>query len=216
LNLKTDKLMVAMADERCAKLEVLLGRLQAGKDVQNRDLRRWLSAEEFTDYVQAWDKQLELRAELKDKPTAVTEYEAGLRKATLAYNKGEGARTRGKSKEASKHFAHAEALFERLHVYLDEIIAADAGLLVWFDRDLDSSAFGFEPGTVPVVVTSRSLDNNGGGLVSHKRTKRDIKLDAVECAIRDLELKAAGADERDDAITVQLESFLKLRDDDVI
>ena len=202
--------------KRHLKLTALLERLESGKDVQNRDLRRWLSAEEFTDYVQAWDKQLELRAELKDKPTALTEYEARLRKAMLAYNKGEGARTRGKSKAAPKHFAHAEALFERLHVYLDEIIAADAGLLVWFDRDIDSSTFGLTPGTVPYVVTSRSLDNNGGGLLSHKRMKRDIKLDAVEQAIRDLERATDGTDEVDEALKVQLGGFLKLRDDDVI
>ena len=199
---------------RLTKLKALLEKLESGGDVQDRDLRSWLSAEEFAEYLQAWDEQQELRVELKNKPNAVREYEARLQKATLAYNKGEGASTRGKHKAAQKHFAQADALFERLHVYLDEISAADAGLRVWFDRDLDSSTYGLTPGTVPYVVTSRSLDNSGGGLLSHKRTKRDIKLDAVERAIRDLERDNADADEVDDAQKVQLGDFLKLRDDD--
>ena len=208
--------MAHKAATRLAKLREIEAQLERGNDVQNRQLKAWLTEDEFVVYVQAWDEQLELRAELKDKPTAVREYEARLHKATLAYNKGEGASARGKSEAAQKHFAHADTLFERLHVYLDGIIAADAGLRVWFDRDTDSSTFGLTPGTVPIVVTSRSLDNNGGGLLSHKRTKRDIKLDAVERAIRDLEREAAGADERDDATKVQLGGFLKLRDDDAL
>ena len=143
------------------------------------------------------------------------EYEARLRKATLAYNKGEGASTRGKSKAAQKHFAQADTLFERLHVYLDEIIAADAGLRDWFDRDLDSSTFGLTPGTVPMVITSRSLENDGGGLLSNKRSKRDIKLDAVKWA-----LLAANEDDADDTAEQQaegaskLQAFLKQMEDD--
>lgn len=208
--------MLDEAEVRRAKLQQLAAKLESGSDVQTRDLRRWLNAEEFAEYLQAWDEQQELRAVLKDKPAAVREYEARLHKATLAYNKGDGASTRGNSKAAEKHFAQADTLFERLHVYLDEISAADAGLRVWFDRDLDSSTYGLTPGTVPFVVTSRSLDNNGGGLLSHKRTKRDIKLDAVERAIRDLEREDADTDELDDAQKVQLGGFLKLRDDDII
>jgi hypothetical protein len=197
------------------KLKALLERLESGKDVQNRDLRSWLSAEEFADYVQAWDEQLELRAELKDKPDEVREYEARLRKAMFVYNKGEGASTRGKSKAAQKHFAQADTLFERLHVYLDEIIAADAGLRLWFDRDTNSSTLGLTPGTVPMVITSRSLESDGGGLLSNKRTKRDIKLDAVEWA-----LLAAGKVDADDTVEQQaeadskLQAFLKQMEDD--
>ena len=133
------------------KLKTLFERLESGKDVQNRDLRRWLSVEEYADYEYDCKTQVELRNELKNKPNAVTEYEVRLRKATFAYNKGEGASLRSNSKAAQKHFAQADTLFERLHVYLDEIIAADAGLRDWFDRDLDSSTFGLTPGTEVVA-----------------------------------------------------------------
>jgi hypothetical protein len=189
-----------------AKLREIAAQLERGDDVQNRQLQALLTEDEFADYLQAWDEQLELRAELKDKPTAVREYEARLRKATFVYNKGEGASTRGKSKAAQKDFVQAETLFERLHVYLDEIISADAGLRVWFDRDTDSSTLGLTPGTVPMVITSRSLENDGGGLLSNKRSKRDIKLDAVEWA-----LLAANEDDADDTDEQQAEAASKLK-----
>ena len=197
------------------KLRALREKLESGSDVQNRDLRRWLSAEEYADYEYDCKTQVELRNELKNKPAAVREYEARLRKATFSYNKGEGDSARGKSKAAQKHFAQADTLFERLHVYLDEIIAADAGLRDWFDRDLDSSTFGLTPGTVPFVITSRSLENDGGGLLSNKRSKRDIKLDAVKWA-----LLAANEDDADDTAEQQgegaskLQTFLKQMEDD--
>ncbi|SFK80563.1 hypothetical protein [Celeribacter marinus] len=207
--------MAHKPEVRLKKLRKIAAKLAGGAIVQNRQLRAWLTEEDFASYVQAWSDQKELRAELKDKPDEVREYEARLRKATFVYNKGEGASTRGKSKVAQKHFAQADTLFERLHVYLDEIIAADAGLRLWFDRDTDSSTLGLTPGTVPMVITSRSLESDGGGLLSNKRSKRDLKLDVVEWAIRGLEREAAGTDrENTSEAKSRLEEFLKQMEDD--
>lgn len=108
----------------------------------------------------------------------------------------------------------ADGHFERLNVYLQEILAADVGLCVWFDRNEDVSTYGLTPGTVPIVVTSRSLFNNGGGLLNRKRKKRDVKLDTVEQAISDLELELAGTVELDDVRKAQLHSLLTQLDDD--
>lgn len=150
---------------RTAKLELLLERLRRGENVQNRDLRTWLGEVGYADYEAECQQQRELRNDVKDKPSAVREYERRLKLALLAYNKAEGASSRGRHIAAKRYFAQAETLFERLLEYLQEIIEADRSLCVWFDRDTswtaDSEA-NIDPVSIPRVVTSRSLDNRGG------------------------------------------------------
>jgi len=207
--------MAHKAKIRLHKLQQIAEQLKRGEIVQNRTLQAWLGEAAFADYEKAWSEQQELRAELKKKPDAVRKYEARLRNATLTYNKGEVASLRGKGELARKLMNKADGHFERLNVYLQEILAADVGLGVWFDRNEDVSTYGLTPGTVPIVVTSRSLFNNGGGLLNRKRKKCDVKLDTVEQAISDLERGQAGEDELDDVQKVQLDGFLKQQDDDV-
>jgi hypothetical protein len=64
-----------------------------------------------------------------------------------------------------------------------------------------------------MVITSRSLENDGGGLLSNKRSKRDIKLDAVEWAIRGLEREDDTAEQQAEAAS-KLRAFLKQMEDD--
>jgi len=206
--------MAHEAKIRLHKLQQIAEQLKRGEIVQNRTLQAWLGEAAYAAYEEAWSEQQELRAELKEKPDAVREYEARLRAATLIYNKGEVASLRGKGELARKLMNQADGHFERLNVYLQEILAADAGLCVWFDRNEDVSTYGLTPGTVPIVVTSRSLHNNSGGLLTQKRTKRDVKLDAVKHVICDLELELAGTVELDDVQKAQLDGFLKQQDDD--
>lgn len=165
------------------KLEEFLLRLRSGQTVHNRELRTWLGKEGFAEYEAECAAQMEFRAQLKDKPAAVKEYERRLRLAFLAYNKGEGASTRGRHAVARKHFYKAEALFERALEHLQEVVAADPNLCVWFDRDTTWTAdgdVGVDPISIPRVVTSRSLDNIGGGLMSQLQTKREVKVAAIE------------------------------------
>ena len=90
----------------------------------------------------------------------------------------------------------------------------DSGLYVWFDRTTDNINFGLTPGTVPMVVTSRSLYNDGGSFLFQKCTKRDIKIDAVEHAISILKIEISGTVELDDVRKAQLYSLLTKFDDD--
>ena len=208
--------MAHNAKIRLHKLQQIAEQLKRGEFVQNRTLQAWLGEAAYAGYEEAWSEQQELRVELTKKPDAVREYEARLRNATLTYNKGDTASLRGKHAAAKKYFNQADGHFERLNVYLQEILAADVGLCVWFDRNEDVSTYGLTPGTVPIVVTSRSLFNNGGGLLGRKFKKRDVKLDTVEQAIRNLELELAGTVELDDVQKVQLGGFLKQQDDDYL
>lgn len=202
---------------RKAKLELLLERLRRGENVQNRDLRTWLGEDGYTDYEAECRQQCELRNEVKAKPSAVQEYERRLKRALLAYNKGEGASSKGRKKAASTHYRAAETQFEILLEYLQEIIAADQSLREWFDRDTDwtaSSELGLDPVSVPRVVTSRSLDNRGGGITRQLRNKRDLKIKAVEQALAVVDGETGQeAVELSDKQQRLLESFLQLRDD---
>ena len=57
-----------------AKLEAIAEKLKRGKNVQNRHLQTWLSAEEYEQLDYEWQEQLELRSELKDEPSELKRY----------------------------------------------------------------------------------------------------------------------------------------------
>lgn len=173
-------------ERRKRKLAELLDRLKRKTNVQNRDLRIWLGAEAFAQFESDCEAQRELREELREKPAAVEGYEQRLKRATLAYNKGEGASARGRHKAAQMHFRQADRLFERALEFLQEQVAADASLHGWFDRSVNWTADGdiaLSPTAMPRVVTSRSLDNRGGGLASILQSKRELKIAAIERAL---------------------------------
>lgn len=209
-----------VGDRRKAKLEALLVQLRNGNAVHNRELRTWLGEAEYANYVYECEVQKELRDELKNKPSEVTDYEQRLRLALLAYNKGEGASGKGRKAAATRYYREAETLFERALERLEEIILADPGLCDWFDRDLNFAAdgeFNLDPVNVPRVVTSRSLDNRGGGIISRLQSKRDLKVAAIERALLvaddDVEKDGAGLTA---AQKEQFAALLRLRNDDEI
>lgn len=187
--------MVRTVEKRLAKLKGLLGRLQAGQNVQNRDLRTWLSAEAYEQFEAEWAEQKELRVELSDKPEVVREYEELLRTATFWHNRAVAAEARGQAAHG-KLDDRATDFYERALERLEESVRTDPSLHVWFDRDLDFSA-GSElqanAGSMPIVVTSRSADNRGGGLATVKQTKQQVKLAAVEREIWNLQADSDGA-----------------------
>lgn len=206
-----------MSEKRKAKLEAMLERLKRGENVQNRDLRTWLGDDAYAAFEDQCKQQEEFQKEIADKPEAVREYERRLRKALFAYNKGEGASARRQHKKAKTNHNNADTLFERALEHLQEIMEIDPSLRVWFDRDTSwtaDSEIGIDPQSVPRVVTSRSMENSGGGLLRQKRSKRELKIDAVECEIAaygavSVQVDAAQLEQQ----TAQLERFLKLRDD---
>jgi len=55
--------------KRLAKLEGIAEKLQRGENVQNRQLKTWLSEDEYAQLDAEWQEQIELRNELKDKPS---------------------------------------------------------------------------------------------------------------------------------------------------
>ena len=55
--------------KRLKKLEAIANKLKRGENVQNRQLQTWLSEDEYVEIEAEWQEQLELRNELKNKPS---------------------------------------------------------------------------------------------------------------------------------------------------
>ena len=145
--------------KRLNKLEGIADKLKSGENVQNRQLQTWLSDDEYAQLELEWQEQLELRSELKDKPSDLKRYEEKLREATFNYNRAEGYSSKGKHNTAKKFYTKSESLCEDALEILQEILHNDSSLCVWFDRDIS-----FEVGgdlsadivSLPRLVTSRS------------------------------------------------------------
>ena len=196
--------------KRLGKLEVIADKLKRGENVQNRQLQTWLSEEEYAQLEYEWKEQLELRSELKDKPSDLKRYEDKLREATFNYNRAEGYSSKGKHTTAKKFYNKSEGLCEDALEILQEILHYDSTLRVWFDRDIS-----FEVGgdlsadivSLPRLVTSRSHEKLSDD--SRLTSKQNVKLAVVERAIYNIGRVTVPAS-KDDAS--KLDKFLKADD----
>lgn len=176
-------------EKRINKLKQVLERLSRGEIVQNRQLKTVLGTEGYARYFDDYCEQEQLREMLKDKPDEIIEYEQRLKAATFAYSKADNKSIKGQHKSASKMFNYTDGLFERLAEYLTEKIVGHHDLETWFDRPLATGAedsFGLSPDSFPKIITSRSLNNKGGGYLINKRTIREVKIDAVQSILEGL------------------------------
>ena len=197
-------------EKRLAKLEAIAEKLQCGENVQNRQLQTWLSEDEYAQLELEWQEQLELREELKDKPSDLKRYEEKLREATFNYNRAEGYSSKGKHLTAKKFYNKSESLCEDALEILQEILQHDASLRVWFDRDIS-----FEVGgdlsadivSLPRLVTSHSHEKLSDD--SRVTSKRSVKLAVVERAMHNIGRDAAQASKDD---VFNLDKFLNIDD----
>ena len=197
--------------KRLAKLGMICAELRRGKNVQNRQLQRWLTADEYEQFEQEWLGQKERRAELEAKPEALCKYEQQLKRAIFFDNRAEGYSTRGKAVLAKRFRNRADVLFERALEHLGEVLAADPALNMWLDRTLcveaGAHSTGIDSESVPRVVTSRSHNKSGGDV--RQMSKLEVKLMVVESAINSI-LAAVKDDEMKAVSRKQtLDEFLK-------
>ena len=197
--------------KRLEKLEGMCHQLKRGKNVQNRQLKHWLTENEYKEFEESWKQQKEIRAEYAEKPSEVVEYEEKLSKAIFTYNRAEGYRRKGKSKSAREMGQKADVQFERLLEYFEEIMA-DLSLQIWFDRGVDLTPNGdttLSPQGVPRVVTSRSLDLQHGGLSSFISSKKEVKIESLEHAIDKLKYESESSEPSSNNDTKRLREFLE-------
>ena len=93
--------LTAEEAKRLARLEVIADKLRLGENVQNRQLQTWLSEDEYAQIEAEWQEQLEMRSELKDKPSELKRYEEKLKQAIFNYNRAEGYSSKGKQADLS-------------------------------------------------------------------------------------------------------------------
>jgi tetratricopeptide (TPR) repeat protein len=202
--------MTAEEAKRLSKLETIADRLRRGENVQNRQLQTWLNEDEYAQIEAEWNEQLELRSELKDKPSDLKRYEEKLRVATFNYNRAEGYSSKGKHSTAQKFYNKSESLCEDALEILQEILHYDSNLRVWFDRDIS-----FEVGgdlsadivSLPRLVTSRSHEKLSDD--SRLTSKQSVKLAVVERAMHNIGRDTAPASKDD---VSKLDKFLNTDD----
>ena len=203
-------MLTADKTKRLIKLEAIANKLRRGENVQNRQLQAWLSAEEYEQFEYEWQEQLELREELKDKPSEVKLYEEKLKQATFNYNRAEGYSSKDKHSTAKKFYNKSESLCEDAIEILREILHYDSSLRVWFDRDISFAVGGdlsADIVSLPRLVTSRSHEklSNNGRLTS----KQSVKLTVVERAMHSIGRDATPVPKDD---VSKLDEFLNTND----
>ena len=186
--------LTAQETKRLKKLAAIAKKLKHGENVQNRQLQTWLSEEEYEQLEYEWQEQLELREELKDKPSDLKRYEEKLKQATFNYNRAEGYSSKGKNTTAKKFYDKSESLCEDALEILQEILHYNSSLRIWFDRDIS-----FDVGSdlsagilsLPRLVTSQSHERLSDD--SRLTSKQSVKLAVVERAIHSIGRDAAPA-----------------------
>jgi hypothetical protein len=178
--------------------------------VQNRQLQTWLSADAYKQIAIEWDTQKHFREELKGKPSDLKRYEDKLIEATMIRNRSDAYHRKGKKSAAYKLDSKCESLCEDALEILQEIVAADASLQIWFDRNLDfahGSLIDASLGNLPRLVTSRSIEKlcNDSRIVK----KIDVKISVVERAIYSIRRDKAVPSKGD---SLMLEKFLNTYD----
>ena len=172
--------LTAEEQRRLSKLEAIVAKLRHGENVQNRQLQTWLSEGEYDQIEVEWQEQLELREELKDKPSDLKRYEEKLKKATFIYNRAEGYSSKGKHSTAKNFYNKSESLCEDALEILQEILHYDSSLRIWFDRDISFEAGGdlsADIVSLPRLVTSRSNEKLSDD--SRLTSKQSVKLSIV-------------------------------------
>jgi len=195
---------------KLAKLEGIAEKLKRGEHVQNRQLQTWLSEDEYAQVDIEWQEQLELREELKDKPSELKRYEDKLKEAIMMRNRSDAYHRKGKKSAAYKLDSKCESLCEDALEILQEIVAADASLQIWFDRHLDfahGSLIDASLGNLPRLVTSRSIEKLSDD--SRLVKKIDVKIGVVERAIFSIGRDTAVPSKGD---SLMLEKFLNTDD----
>jgi len=151
-----------------------------------------------------------LREDLKDKPAELQRYEDKLKEEIMMRNRSDAYHRKGKKSVAYKLGSKCEDLCETALEILQEIVAADASLQIWFDRNLD---FGHgilidtSLGNLPRLVTSRSIENRHDD--SSIVEKLDVKIGVVERAINNI---SSAVEPMTSSAKLQLNKFLQIDD----
>ena len=179
--------MDKQSEKKRAKLVELKSKLLDGQHVQNRQLIKWLGDGAFKQMEGEWKQQQSLRVDLSSPPEEIIEYKERLQKVNLLYSRAENYSRRKRTAAAEDMYHKSEVLAEQLIEFLHEFLQTDQGLQIWFDRLPDENNRGLTPASLPHAINSRSRFNQGGCCGYIKKSKQEVKIDAVEEALDKLD-----------------------------
>ena len=178
-----------MTKDNTTKIKQLLAK--EGK-ISVRDLQNTLGDDGVNEYESLWQIEVDKKDYFKNKPSAIAEYEAMIKKANFANNRADGIKLSARSKldfngnnSKTRLRTDAEKLYEKALERLEELVNEDSSLREWFDRELDfttSGTLSIDVQGMPRVVTSRGnkLTSGAASAVSKAQIKRDVLENALE------------------------------------
>lgn len=186
-------------ETRKKRIKELMRMLEKGLDVLPRDFNNAVGKDFAKLYKQRWAEQQELRK--MEVPSVVKEYEQMLQEAVMWHGRLDA--YSGRNPKVGKLIVNrkqvmddmknkTDGLFERAYEKLQEIIATDKTLVMWFDRDIDfsfGSNISLDSDGMPRVITSKSVNNLAQGQLQALhgwKTKAQVKLDVMALALEEL------------------------------
>ena len=172
-------------EKKCARINVLINRLDAGEDVSRSSLARVLTPEQMIGLDDAW--KVEMASRKSSKPLELKKYERMLRAGALLYGKYEATHHKLPVYESTRLIRSAEREMEKALEFAIELVQINSSFRVWFDRDPNEADSG-APSSMPRVVTSKSHDNQSTcKVVPFANSKRDLKITALYEALEKLQ-----------------------------
>ena len=178
-----------MTKDNTTKIKQLLAK---NDKISVRDLQNTLGDDGVNEYESLWQIEVDKKDYFKNKPSAITEYEAMIKKANFANNRADGIKLSARSKldfngnnSKTRLRTDAEKLYEKALERLEELVNEDSSLREWFDRELDfttSGTLSIDVQGMPRVVTSRGnkLTSGAASAVSKAQIKRNVLENALE------------------------------------
>lgn len=195
-------------ETRKKRIKELMRMLEKGLEVLPRDFNNAVDKDFAKLYKQRWAEQQELRK--MEVPSAVKEYEQMLQEAVMWHGRLDS--YSGRNPKVGKVIVNrkqvmddiknkTDGLFERAYEKLQEIIATDKTLVMWFDRDIDfsfGSDISLDSDGMPRLITSKSANNLAQGRLQQLhgwKTKAQVKLDVMALALEELVKQERTAEE---------------------
>ena len=167
---KRNKTIVALAE--------LEARLNSGQHVQNRTLQTYLTHAQYTAIQTAWEQQKLIRSGSKHKPQAIKLYEAALNSVQLQDTKAKELYKRGHAEGAAATEELCKAQMQALIVDIEAEVTNDPTLSQWLDRTIPAASSALTIEQMPRSITSNSKSSR-----VVRKSKADVKLEAVQAAI---------------------------------
>lgn len=169
-------------NRRYIALAELETQLRNSKHVQNRTLQTHLTPAQYAAYEAAQEQQKLIRSGSKQKPQAIKHYETELNRVQLQDTKAKDLHKRGHTDGAA---AIEELCKTQMLDLLDDLRAAvlsDPALQQWLDRPIPAA-----DSTLSIDAMPRSITSSSKSSLVQRRSKAEIKLAAVQAALRELE-----------------------------